>query len=167
VTDVCDTLLLGTLCNVLLHEKPIHNTGYLAHCREILDWMIEHGADINRTDYSRTDGGLGLAGTVDTSLKVPNGVAARGDIELYDHLVARGADQSRSLALHCASRCKDAGKFTAMIDHLLDKYYMHIEFDNEKLRNHFGMVGDSGTPLRSAVYHQNLAAVHKLLARGA
>jgi hypothetical protein len=26
VTDVCDTLLLGTLCNLLLHEKPIHNT---------------------------------------------------------------------------------------------------------------------------------------------
>jgi hypothetical protein len=25
VTNVCDTLLLGTLCNLLLHEKPIHN----------------------------------------------------------------------------------------------------------------------------------------------
>jgi hypothetical protein len=28
VTDVCDTLLLGTLCNLLLHEKPIHNRIY-------------------------------------------------------------------------------------------------------------------------------------------
>lgn len=101
-----------------------------------------------------------------TSLKILNSVGARCDIELYDHLIARGADQSRSLALHCATRCKDAEKSTAMIDHLLDKYHMGIEFDNEELRDNFDTVGDSGTPLSSAVYHQNLPAIHKLLARG-
>jgi ankyrin repeat protein len=129
--------------------------------------MLDHGVDINRTDYSRTEDGFHLSGPNDTSLKVLNSVAARGDIELYDHLIARGADQSRSLALHCASRCSDAGKSTVMIDHLLDKYHMDIEFDNEKLRNNFDTVGDSGTPLNSAVHNRNLAAIHKLLARGA
>ncbi|TLD11674.1 hypothetical protein E2P81_ATG10421 [Venturia nashicola] len=44
---------------------------------------------------------------------------------------------------------------------------MDIEFDNEELRNNFDTVGDSETPLESAVYHQNLAAIGKLLARGA
>jgi hypothetical protein len=140
---------------------------YFARSREIIDWMLDYGVDINRTDYRRTDEGERLAGPNDTSLKVLNGVAARGDIGLYDHLIVRGADQSRSLALHCASRCKDTEKSTAMIDHLLDRYHMDIEFDNEVLRNHFDTVGDSGTPLESAVYHQNLPAVHKLLARGA
>ena len=129
--------------------------------------MLDHGVDINRTDHGRTEDGFRLASPSDTSLKILNSVGARCDIELYDHLIARGADQSRSLALHCATRCKDAEKSTAMIDHLLDKYHMDIEFDNEELRNNFDTAGDSGTPLSSAVYYQNLPAIHKLLARGA
>ena len=62
--------------------------------------MLDHGVDINQTDFRRTEDGFRLTGPNDTSLKVLNSVAARGDIELYDHLIARGADQSRSLALH-------------------------------------------------------------------
>jgi hypothetical protein len=58
--------------------------------------MLDHGVDINRTDYSRTASGFRLAGPNDTSLKVLNGVAARGDIELYDHLIARRVAPSRS-----------------------------------------------------------------------
>lgn len=87
--------------------------------------------------------------------------------KLHDHLIARGADQSRSLALHCATKCQDAEKSTVMIEHLLDKYCMDIDFDNEQLRDNFQPVGESGTPLNSAVDHHNLAAMHKLLARGA
>lgn len=129
--------------------------------------MLDHGVDINRTNQRRTEDGFALAAPNDTSLKVLNSVGIQGDIELYDHLIARGADQSRSLALHCATKCQDAAKSTAMIDHLLDKYHMDIEFDNEELRDNFQPVGDSGTPLNSAVNHHNLAAMHKLLARGA
>ncbi|TLD11675.1 hypothetical protein E2P81_ATG10422 [Venturia nashicola] len=73
---------------------------YLAHSQAIIDWMLDHGVDINQTDFRRTEDGFRLTGPNDTSLKVLNSVAARGDIELYDHLIARGADQSRSLALH-------------------------------------------------------------------
>lgn len=127
--------------------------------------MLDRGVDIGRTDYGRTEDGFRLASPRD--LKALNSVGIQGDIELYDHLIARGADQSRSLALHCASKCQDAAKSTAMIDHLLDKYHMDIEFESEKLRDNFDTVGDSGTPLDSVVYHQNLAAIHKLLARGA
>lgn len=129
--------------------------------------MLDHGVDINSTDYSRTDEGERLAGPVDTSLKILNSVAARGDIKLYDHLIARGADQSRSLGLHCASRCTDGEKSMAMINHLLDTYHMDIEFDNEELRNHFSPVADSGTPLQSALVHRNIPAINALLAQGA
>lgn len=129
--------------------------------------MLDHGVDINLTNHGQTEDGFALASPRDTSLKILNSVGARCDIELYDHLIARGADQSRSLALHCATRCKDAEKSTAMIDHLLGRYHMDIEFDNEELRDNFDTVGDSGTPLSSAVYHQNLPAIHKLFARGA
>lgn len=94
-------------------------------------------------------------------------MAARGDIELFDHLVSRGADPHRSMALHCASRCKDAQKAEAMIDHLLDCHGLDIELNNMKLRDYFDTTGDCGRPLECAIFHQNLAAVNKLLERGA
>lgn len=129
--------------------------------------MLDHGVDIDRTDPSRTDAGHAPAGLKDSSVKVLSCVAATGDIELYDHLIARGADQSRSLGLHSASRCRDGEKSVAMIHHLLDKYHMDLEFDNEILRNHYSCAFDAGTPLKSAVCHRNIPAIDALLARGA
>nr|OQO26870.1 hypothetical protein B0A51_06386 [Rachicladosporium sp. CCFEE 5018] len=90
-----------------------------------------------------------------------------GNIELFDHVVARGADPLRSLALHSVSRCKDPEKTVAMIDHLVDVHHMDVNFDNESLRDYFHDAPDSGGPLHAAIHHQNLVAVQHLLKRGA
>jgi hypothetical protein len=135
--------------------------------RQALDWLLDQGVDINLTDTERTDTGQRPGQCHDYSIKVLNNVAANGDIELFDHLVARGADPQRSMALHCASKCHDSLKATAMIDHLLDVHHMDIEADNEKLRDFFHAAGDSGTPLNCAVYYHNLPALRRLLERGA
>lgn len=135
----------------------------------MLDWMLDRGADITRTDDSRT-AALGpkrmIGGGKDYSLKVLNRVAARGNVELFDHLVSRGADPSRSLALHCASECKDPVKTIVMIDHLLDTYHFDIEADSRQFLE-TGPRADHGTPLRCAVHHHNIDAVRHLLERGA
>jgi hypothetical protein len=106
-------------------------------------------------------------GERDHSLKVLNNIAKNGDIELFDYIVSRGADPLRSMSLHAVSLCRDADKMAAMIDHLLDHYHMDIEADNEDLRDFMNAVPDSGSPLICATFHGNVAAVQKLLDRGA
>jgi hypothetical protein len=106
-------------------------------------------------------------GSFDYSLKLLNKIAERGDIQLFDHIVSRGADPLRSLALHRASKCKDTERTIAMIDHLLDKYHMDMEAHSKVLRPMTHFPGDHGTPLVCAVWHENLAAVQHLLTRGA
>lgn len=100
-------------------------------------------------------------------MKLLDKVAAKGDIEYFDYLVSRGADPHRSLALHCASECRDPQKTSAVIDHLLDVHKMDIEADNEGFRDFILAACDRGTPLNSAVYHHNIPAMRKLLQRGA
>jgi len=139
----------------------------------VLDWLLDQGVDISRTDIHKTDGGRRLPhngtgrGSFDYSLKILNKIAERGDIQLFDHIVSRGADPLRSLALHHASKCKDTERTTAMIDHLLDKYHMDIEAHSKVLRPMIHFPGDYGTPLVCAVWHENFAAVQHLLTRGA
>lgn len=94
-------------------------------------------------------------------------MAANADIELFDHLVSRGAEPSKSLALHYTSKCKVPERAVAMLSHLLDVYEMDIHADTDDLRNFFHDSPDSGTPLCSAVYYKNLAVVEELLKRGA
>lgn len=138
-----------------------------ATSREHIDWLLDHGVNITQTDTVRTDNGSRPGQCRDFSLKHLNNVAAAGDIALFDHLVARGADPHRSMALHCAAKCKDPSKTTAMIEHLLDVHHMDIEANNEDLRDYFHASGDSGSPLNCAAYYQNLSAVQTLLRRGA
>ena len=134
----------------------------------MLDWLLDQGADINRTDSQRLDSGFNLApGETDNSLHVLNNIAASGDMDLFDHLVSRGADTSLCTALHAASRCPDSQKSIAMVRHLLDNHNMDIERNNKDLRRFMHDPHDFGTPLCSAVIHKNLAVVHELLARGA
>lgn len=102
----------------------------------------------------------------DYSLKVLNRIAATGSIELFDHVVSRGADPKRSIALYRASKCRDSEKAIAMIDHLLDEHHMDIEATIEDFRTTIESL-DNGTPLTCAVYYKNLATVKHLLARGA
>lgn len=136
--------------------------------REKLDWLLDQGADINRTDSQRLDDGFNLAlGETDSSLHLLNNVAASGDIDLFDHLVTRGADTSLCTALHSASRCKDAETSKAMICHLLDKHNMDIDRNNHDLRHFNHDAQDEGSPLCSGILHKNIAVVHELLNRGA
>ena len=143
--------------------------------QESVDWLLDQGVDINRT---RNDATLALTegkrgyGSYNLrqrqySVVVLNYVAARGDIPLFDHLVSRGADPQRSLALHYATRCSEREKSVAMVDYLLDRYGLDIHADNEKMRNCFHSAADSGKPLNSAVVAGNLPAIRRLLERGA
>jgi ankyrin repeat protein len=104
---------------------------------------------------------------MDYSLHLLNNVAANRDIDLFGHLVSRGADTSLCTALHSASRCKDAETSRAMICYFLDKHKMDINRNNDDLRHFWHDSQDSGSPLCSAVLHRNLAVVHELLQRGA
>jgi ankyrin repeat protein len=54
-----------------------------------------------------------------------------------------------------------------MVCHLLDKYNMDVNCNNNDFRDFFHDAKDSGSPLCSAVLHRNLAVVLELLQRGA
>lgn len=71
------------------------------------------------------------------------------------------------MSLHTVSLCRDVQKMAAMMDHLLDHHYMDIEANNEDLRDFSNSGPDSGSPLMLAIYHEDVAAVHNLIDRGA
>lgn len=106
-------------------------------------------------------------GETDDSLHLLNKVAADGDMNLFDHLVDRGAQPGKSLALHAACRCSDQDKSVAMVRHLLDVYHMDINSNDEDFRNSLSGAHDIGSPLCSAIINRNLPAVEELLRRGA
>jgi ankyrin repeat protein len=93
--------------------------------------------------------------------------SASGDIDLFDHLVSRGADTSLCTALHSASQYTDTEMSRAMVCYLLDKHNMDINGNNDDLRHFWHDSQDSGSPICSAILHKNLAVVHELLKRGA
>ncbi|CAJ2512183.1 Uu.00g051980.m01.CDS01 [Anthostomella pinea] len=137
--------------------------------RYILDFLLDKGADISKPS-NRTSGRTKLrGGERDHTLGVLNNAAALGDAALFDHLVSRGADPSKSIALHHAARCQDAAKTTAMIAHLVDRHHFDVNASDGcgGLRDFFGDVPDIGSPLNFAVVFKNLAAVEALLERGA
>ena len=159
---------MSTYCQRTLYRWLTKIDRDFADNREVLDWLLDHGADANRTDEHREDEDPmhRIDPARDYSLKVLGRIAATGDIELFDHLVSRGADPQRSIALHRASKCRDPEKAIAMIDHLLDKHHMDIEAKREDFRTTIDSI-DAGTPLNCAVYYRNLATVKHLLGRGA
>lgn len=77
-------------------------------------------------------------------------VEASGNVQLFDHLVCRGANPHLSIALHRASKCPNHIKSIAMIDDLLDEHRMDINANDEDLRDSFDHSYDSGTPLNCA-----------------
>lgn len=143
--------------------------------RPTLDFLLDQGADINRSRPTlRTP--LSPVGHVDHTVGALNEAARLGDPELFDYLVSRGADPTRSLALHyaCGSP-EDATR--AMLDHLLTRYGdafgRDVSASDEKpgLRDygpqHRPRPRCSGTPWRYALCHNNLVALQYLSARGA
>ena len=109
----------------------------------------------------------------DRTCEVLNVAAHRGDIDIFDHLVARGADPSRSNALHYAATCKDALKANAMITHLIEKYHLDPNASdscgglNELLDLPGGLGDPYRNPLDYAVSRGNLPAAEALLKFGA
>lgn len=132
--------------------------------------MLDQGADINNSNHNRTDAfgpqAPQVIGNKDYSVKVLNNVAQLGNVELFAHLVNRGADPQRSTALHAVSMCKDPEKAKAMIDHLLDVHHMDLEANSGDL--HYTMFRhDEGRPVHCAVHHRNLDTLSHLILRGA
>lgn len=165
------------------------------HDREIVDFLLDQGVDINRPDETRDTEGRKFPPPCrpplppashgpplppasrdpplfDKTLGVLNNTAALGDIELFDHLVSRGADVSKSIALHTATACPSSTKTRAMIIHLIEDYGFDPNGDHNAtgLRN-LPTLGsgpwDVGVPLDFAIRHHNLAAVQILLEKGA
>ena len=140
----------------------------MVHDREILDWLLDQGADINRGGMLETVRGSGRSYS-DNTCGVLNKVAAQGDIELFDHLVSRGADPARSNALHYAVTCEDQGKSAAMIQHLIETYRLDVNAHdghdglNELADTIMGEYGPWGRPLNIAIRYGNLPAIDTLL----
>ena len=117
----------------------------------------------------------GKAGKIyrNRTCEVLNVAAHHGDIDLFDHLVARGADPSRSNALHYAASCKNAVKATAMITHLIETHHLDPNASdscgglNELLDLPGGLGDPYRNPLDYAVSGGNLPAVEALLKFGA
>ncbi|KAK6432575.1 hypothetical protein LTR95_011253 [Oleoguttula sp. CCFEE 5521] len=149
-------------------QRPVYRmTEDFASSPETLDWLLDRGVDINRTDHKRDEQGIMLYGPVNHSVKVLDNIAAAGDVRLFDHMVSRGADPSRSLALHAATRCQDAGLTITMIDYLIDQHHMSLEGNSESLRDYMHSEPGAGTPIHSAIANGNLAALQHLVKRGA
>jgi hypothetical protein len=136
---------------------------YAVDRREILDWLLDQGIDINGGTNEIMPGVDRLYR--DHTVAVLNQAAAVGDIELFDHLVARGAKPSRSNALHKAACSKNA---PAMITHLIEKYNLDVNADdgcggvNELVEWH-----TTGSPLNYAASRSNIPAIETLLKYGA
>jgi ankyrin repeat protein len=138
---------------------------YVVDHREIVDFLLDRGADINRPVKRNI-----AKGDRDDTVEVLNKAAALGDIELFDHLVARGADPSRSIALHTATQCEDQVKAAAMVTHLIKKHGFDVESDEGcgGLRDFFSSFPEQeGTPLNFAARYHNTAAAEVLLKNGA
>jgi hypothetical protein len=151
---------------------------YCAHDREILDLLLDQVVDINWPDERRDTLGRYLPPTgkgptlFNKILGILNNTAALGDIELFDHLVSRGADISKSIVLHTATDCPFPIKTKAMIIHLIEKYVFDSYGDDNAvgLRKLSGLgsgPGDSGVPLEFAIIHRNPTAAQVLFEKEA
>lgn len=132
-----------------------------------MDWLLDQGLNINLGGNRTLKGRDKLYR--DNTVAVLNEAAASGDIDLFDHLVARGAKPPRSNALHHATRCKDSNKVVAMISHLIEKYDLDVNADprcgglNELVEFDYS----PGSPLNCAVAASNVAAADTLIKYGA
>lgn len=159
-----------TLLSIKLEWQALINSSsdihlrYVLDRREILDWLLDQGLDINRGGNTFLPG----ANTVfrDNTVAVLNEVAAYGDINLFDHLVARGAKPSQSNAIHHAASSRNA---VAMITHLVEEYHMDVNAkDGCGGLNELVMWHVTPTfPLKYAIRASNLPAAEVLLKYGA
>jgi ankyrin repeat protein len=135
----------------------------------MVDYILAQGCDINETDCRRMyDGVILPRGMFDFSNHLLDKVAALGNVELFDYLVARGADPQRSSALHRVSVCHGKQKSLSMLSSLIDRHKLDISANlYEGYNDLFDYGPENGTPLCSAVYNHNLPVAAELLRRGA
>jgi len=137
--------------------------------KAIIDLLLDQGVDPNKTVQNDLIRGL-KHGEIDENCQVLNAAAERGDVAIFDHLVSRGADPKRSIALHRAVLCKDYQASVRMINHLVDRYGFDVNAHDEAnglRRNIMTCFPDQGHPLRVALMSGNVPAIEVLLARGA
>jgi ankyrin repeat protein len=114
------------------------------------------------------DGVILPRGIFDFSHHLLDRVAALGNVEFFDLLVARGADPLRSSALHRVSVCHGEQKSLSMLSSLIDRHKLDISANMyEGYNDLFDYGPENGTPLCSAVYNRNLPVAAELLRRGA
>lgn len=132
---------------------------------DILDFLLGQGLDINGGSDDVTYGS-GDEICRDDTVAVLNRAAGRGDIELFDNLVARGAKPSRSNALHRAACSNNA---TAMITHLVEKFDLDVNADDGcgGLNKLIKWRETPRYPLGYAVSRSNIPAIETLLKYGA
>ncbi|KAI1856146.1 hypothetical protein JX265_011861 [Neoarthrinium moseri] len=131
--------------------------------REIVDFLLDHGVDINRPDVMRSTGRHSVPlssdySTFDKTLGVLNAAAARDDIKMFDHRVLSGC------GLHTAAAyCSDPVKVKAMIAHLVATY----SFDPKAKDNVIGLrslgidPSDTGVPLDFTTRQEHRAALRR------
>lgn len=162
-----------------------------------MDFLLDQGVDINATE----DNGFVIPTArlpppftpapkdnreqphhpdhFDHSVRVLNRAAKQGSIEMFDHLVARGADPRRSIALHHACLGKSASQAAAMVSHLVTHHHFDVNGTSEPdgVRKitwwNSGSSPCDAPPLSWALYREQLygdgedAVVEALLANGA
>lgn len=136
--------------------------------RDTLSWLLDQGVDLNLPLNQSLIYHL-KKGEHDRTVQVLNEAASQGDIDTFDYLVSRGADASRSIALHRATRCLDPEKVTALVDHLIAKYHFDPNADDDcgGIRHLVTPFPEEGPPLAYAIANENRAAAVALLKNGA
>ncbi|KAH8803451.1 ankyrin repeat-containing domain protein [Xylogone sp. PMI_703] len=138
---------------------------YVIDQREVLDWLLDHGLDINRRGNRELVRGHNKE-YGDRTVAVLDLAAAKGNIDLFDYLVARGAKFAQSNALVRATASQNAA---AMITHLVDTYHFDVNASDEcgGLNEQAPWIVTPVYPLNYAVTYDNIPAIETLLKYGA
>lgn len=146
-----------------------------------MDFFLDHGVDINATGefVNRDNGVLGYS---EPYAYVPKGhtvflnhAALKGDLQMFDHLVSRGADPARSDALHFAAQHEnqDLATMTSLMQHLIDKYGFDVDARDDsggipvERTYPVNMSYQPAEPVRWAAYHNKPASLQALINLGA
>lgn len=146
-----------------------------------MDFYLDQGVDIHTIELDLQYSGIrwpvriGWRKNNHSSLFL-NQAAQFGDLKMFEHLISRGADVSRSDPLHHAARHKsqDVDTLTSIMEHFINKYNLDINARDKTggipLRfraDRPQWMSRSGQPVRWAAYCYNPAALEALINLGA
>ena len=145
-----------------MHLTCLMSSVALDH-RPSVEWLIDQGVDINQAE--ETFNASLPKGERDQTVAVLQHAARMGDTQLFDYLVSRGADPTKSLALDSACWIGDP----VMIAHLIKKYNFDVNGDDTcgGLRSYRNRAEHGVFPLEKAVYYERLGAIEILMENGA